>query len=662
MYNEIKDQLRFLINTQFPEDEICLLLSGGTDSTVVGLVANEIGKKVHSISFRLEGQNSWDFQTAKNTSKELGWSFHEVIVPTGNPKDDFLNLIYKHKCKKKTELEVLFPFIYLMERVKELGFSKVLTGFSSPLPDSRRDNVQIKNDQTGYWNRRYSEKYDSTATEKCCEYASLNGINVHQPLNDLSIKELLYGKTWTEIHKPYWKSPWKLPYQEQFQKLGLLELGKTPGLQVGGGIETYFSSLVNDSEINFKGYVSGNITQKLSQLIKLWADMDPSKKNAPYPVQYEFQPYSLNDVVSVSEREDFTVVSTFAGGGGSSTGYRLGGGKILLVNEFIPEAVQTYKVNYPTTPVEMIDIRKITRRGGRQYVLDWFKSYGIEEGNYDILDGSPPCSTFSTSGKGKKKIEEKNVKYSDTTQDRIGMLIHDFVYIANCTKPKVCVIENVPSIKSSDVFHHALNRLRRWGYKVNFKVLCSSNFGVPQRRNRLIAIAVRPDICRKVGIKSERDLLEIYPQGSIYEPTLRDGLQGLEIDPTQRNYLLMSSVKSSAYEILKSIPKNPSRPIGVGNIDPDWTSDFNLVRASWDHPSPTLTQMGQQGGGGGIHHPDEDRVFTTDELKRLMGLPDDFRLTGTFNQKAERCGRMVTPPLYKHLSRSIYEKVILPSR
>jgi DNA (cytosine-5)-methyltransferase 1 len=165
-----------------------------------------------------------------------------------------------------------------------------------------------------------------------------------------------------------------------------------------------------------------------------------------------------------------------------------------------------------------------------------------------------------------------------------------------------------------------------------------------------------------VGIKSERDILEIYPHGSIYEPTLKDGLQGLEIDPTQRNYLLMSSVKSSAYEILKSIPKNPSRAIGIGNIDPDWTSDFNLVRASWDHPSPTLTQMGQQGGGGGIHHPDEDRVFTTDELKRLMGLPDDFRLTGTFNQKAERCGRMVTPHLYKHLSRSIYEKVILPSR
>jgi len=239
------------------------------------------------------------------------------------------------------------------------------------------------------------------------------------------------------------------------------------------------------------------------------------------------------------------------------------------------------------------------------------------------------------SGKGKKKIEEKNVKYSDTKQDRIGMLIHDFVYIANCTKPKVCVIENVPSIKSSDVFHHALNRLRRWGYKVNFKVLCSSNFGVPQRRNRLIAIAVRPDICRKVGIKTEEDILSVYPQGSIYEPTLRDGFDGVVVDPQQRNYLMMTSVKSSGYELIKSIPKDPPYPMKLGDVDPDWTSDFNLDRASWYHPSPTLTQMGQQGGHGGVHHPDEDRVFTTDELKRLMGLPDDFRLTGTFNQKAE---------------------------
>lgn len=662
MYNQLKKQLRLLISEQFPENEVCLLLSGGADSTVVGLVAEELGKKITSISYHLDGQTSWDFQTAKSTANKLCWIFHEVILPTLDPKIDFLNLVQNHECKKKTEVEVLFPFISLIEKVKELGFTKVLTGFSSPLPDGRKDSVKIKQNNYQYWEETLAANFDSSATELCIQFAIKQKIQVLQPLNEKSIKKILFGKTWNEIHKPYWKSPWKLLYKKSFEKLGLLTLGKTPSLQIGGGIESYFSPLINDPEINFKGYISGNTTQKLSQLIRLWSNIEPSSEITPYPIRYEFKSYFLKDVITASAREDFTVVSTFAGGGGSSTGYRLGGGKILLVNEFIPEAVETYKANYPLTPVEMIDIRKITRRGGRQYVLDWFKSYGINEGEYDILDGSPPCSTFSTSGKGKKKIEEKNVKYSDTTQDRIGMLIHDFVYMANCTKPKVCVIENVPSIKSSDVFLNALNRLRRWGYKVNFKVLCSSNFGVPQRRNRLIVLAVRPDICRKVGIKTDEDVLDIYPQGSIYEPTLRDGLQGVFVDPQQRSYLMTMSIKSSGYELIKSLPKNPSHPMRLTDVDPDWTSDFNLVRASWEHPSPTLTQMGQQGGRGGIHHPNEDRVFTTDELKRLMGLPDDFRLTGTFNQKAERCGRMVTPNLYKHLSRSIFEKVILPSR
>jgi DNA (cytosine-5)-methyltransferase 1 len=69
--------------------------------------------------------------------------------------------------------------------------------------------------------------------------------------------------------------------------------------------------------------------------------------------------------------------------------------------------------------------------------------------------------------------------------------------------------------------------------------------------------------------------------------------------------------------------------------------------------------MGQQAAAGGVYHPDEDRVFTVAELKRLTGLPDDFMLTGSFNKKAERCCRMVTPPLYKHLAKSIYENVLM---
>lgn len=662
MYHEVKDTLLGIIATQYKENEVCLLLSGGPDSTLVGLVANELGKKVTSISFCLDDCVSWDYQTARETSAKMGWTFHGVIVPTNDAKKDFLDLIRLHGCRKKTELEVLFPFIHLIKKAKELGFSKVLTGFSSPLPDSREESILMRKNPKEYWSNVLVSDYDSSATRLCVEFSLKQGVSVEQPLADQKVKKLFFDKTWDDIHKPVWKSPWKIPFKQEFEKLKLFSVGNTPGLQTGAKVENYFSSLLSDPLINWKGYTSGTTAQKMTHLINLWLEPVQSVEIEKYKVRHEFETYKMDDVRTESSRGDFTVVSTFAGGGGSSTGYMLGGGKILLVNEFVPEAVQTYKANYPNTPVEMIDIRKITSRGGRRYVLDWFKSFGIEEGGYDILDGSPPCSTFSTSGKGKKKIEEKNVKYSDVTQDRIGMLIHDFVYIANCTQPKVCVIENVPSIKSSDVFKHALNRLRKWGYKVNFKVMCSSNFGVPQRRKRLIAIAVRPDVCRKIGIKNETDILEVYPKSSIYEPTLFEGLAGVEVDEYERNYLMVSSTKSSRFELIKSIPKNPDSTIKLKDIDPDWISDFNLVRASWNKPCPTLTQTGQKGGRGDIYHPDEDRVFTTAELKRIMGLPDDYRLTGTFNQKAERCGRMVTPPLYKHLSKAIFEKVILPSR
>lgn len=114
----------------------------------------------------------------------------------------------------------------------------------------------------------------------------------------------------------------------------------------------------------------------------------------------------------------------------------------------------------------------------------------------------------------------------------------------------------------------------------------------------------------------------------------------------------------------ESLPNeiNPNENLQMSDLDPNWTSDFNLVRSSFERPVPTLTQMGQQMGRGGVFHPSEDRVFTVNELKRLMGLPDDYILTGTFNQKSERCGRMVTPPIYKYLSQSIYENVLKPTK
>ena len=73
-----------------------------------------------------------------------------------------------------------------------------------------------------------------------------------------------------------------------------------------------------------------------------------------------YKPYYLKDVIESEKRELFTVMSTFAGGGGSSTGYRLAGGKILAINEFVEEARKTYSENYPNTPILPDDIKELT--------------------------------------------------------------------------------------------------------------------------------------------------------------------------------------------------------------------------------------------------------------------------------------------------------------
>lgn len=389
-----------------------------------------------------------------------------------------------------------------------------------------------------------------------------------------------------------------------------------------------------------------------------------------FAMNNRFAPYTMDDVSRQSSKELFTVVSTFAGGGGSSTGYKLAGGKVLAANEFVPEAVETYKQNYPDTIVDSSDIRRITG-SKKEGVLSWFRAFGVEQGELDILDGSPPCATFSKATGKREEDREKHLakgkKYSEVEQDRIGMLIHDYVYLANCILPKVCILENVPEIGSSTVFHDALRRLRGSGYFVEFKRLKAHHYGVPQRRERMFVIGVRKDICEKIGIKEEVEIKKLFPIGSSYAPSVSDALSTLELNERDKQEIALirqSIRKTASYEIIRAIPKNPARPSRLHEHYKGFKNFyFNTYRCAWGEPAPTITQSGNQlGGRGGICHPEEDRTYTIRELKRLSALPDDFKLTGTFNQQAERIGRMVPPLMTTAIAESLFENVLKVSQ
>ena len=148
--------------------------------------------------------------------------------------------------------------------------------------------------------------------------------------------------------------------------------------------------------------------------------------------------YTLDDVKKSSDRKLFNVVSLFAGGGGSSTGYKLAGGDVLLINEFQEIATKTYLANYPNTKVMIDDIRDVSG----QDILD---STGLSIGELDILDGSPPCPPFSASGTKRKGWKKTKVAYGKKMEN-IEDLSFDMVRICEYIKPKVFICENVKGI------------------------------------------------------------------------------------------------------------------------------------------------------------------------------------------------------------------------
>ena len=374
-----------------------------------------------------------------------------------------------------------------------------------------------------------------------------------------------------------------------------------------------------------------------------------------------YKPYLLKDVYDASAQNKFTVISTFAGGGGSSTGYRLAGGNILCVNEFVEEARNTYKENYPNTPILPDDINKLS---GQEF-LD---ITGLDVGELDILDGSPPCSAFSMAGNvshGKGNTHKdafgKTKGYSDIKEvSNIEDLFFEFLRVADVIKPKVIIAENVAGLtmgEAKQYFNKIQNTFEKIGYDVCAKVLNSAYFGVPQTRSRVFFIGVRSDITLQIGL-TFMNIESIFPTENKSMVILKEALNNLEYDDEEVKTLTEKFTNTAYWRDTGSkMPINPEKVL-TGMDYHHKGHHFNLKRVSLEKPAPTLTAMGSNDTTAGAFHWNEPRKLTIGELKRIQSLPDDFVLTGKWNQQSERIGRMVPPLLLKSIADSVYENVI----
>mgnify|MGYP000191403239 CR=1 FL=1 len=345
--------------------------------------------------------------------------------------------------------------------------------------------------------------------------------------------------------------------------------------------------------------------------------------------------YSLPRISELRESTEngnhkFTVVSTFAGGGGSSIGYRMAGGKVLAINEFIPEAVNTYTANWPSTKVLSNDVRDITAQ-------DILSICDIREGELDIFDGSPPCSAFSSLGK-RDKGWGKTKKYSDSAQENVEDLFFEYIRLLRGVMPKVFVAENVSGLAkgvAKGYLNEILKGLKGSGYVVNCKILDARYLGVPQSRSRTIFIGIRNDIWL------EKFRGRVHPAPFDNVTTLAEAFEGLEFTAQDKAQTNIS--KYAIYPRLKALKK----------AEQD-TKYFNLIKASPHRCSPCITATtGNIGAAKPCHW--ENRAFSVSEVKRIMSVPDDYVLTGSYSQQVERLGRMVAPLMMKAVAKNLQE-------
>lgn len=328
----------------------------------------------------------------------------------------------------------------------------------------------------------------------------------------------------------------------------------------------------------------------------------------------------------------FTCASTFSGAGGSCTGYRMAGFKVAYANEFIPAARKTYRANHGKSFVDPRDIRTVKP----EQVLEVM---GLRPGELDLLDGSPPCASFSTAGKREKAWGQVK-KYSDTEQ-RTDDLFFQYARLVRGIQPKVFVAENVSGLvkgTAKGYFIRILSALRHCGYNVEARLLDAQWLGVPQTRQRIIFVGVRKDL----------KLAPVFPEPLPYRYDLRDALDGVGSGPIR--WTPTDSLSAYLYERTRPGTQfSGAASLYLGRSE-SWHSH---VRLSWDKPSYTVLQAGQQ-----TYHPDECRPLTIPELKRVCSFPDDYILTGSFSNQWERCGRSVPPVMMKAIAETIRDKVL----
>lgn len=326
----------------------------------------------------------------------------------------------------------------------------------------------------------------------------------------------------------------------------------------------------------------------------------------------------------------FKSIELFAGAGGLALGLEKAGFDTIGLIEIDADAANSLKANRPGWHVINEDISKIS-------CLDLEEYFSIKKGELDLLSGGAPCQSFSYAG--------KRLGLEDTR----GTLFYHYALFLKKLQPKMFLFENVRGLLTHDggkTYKTILDIFSKEGYIIENTVLNAWDYGVPQKRERLITIGIRNDLSEKIKFE--------FPDPHTYKPVLRDVL--INCPPScgarysKRKEEIFSLVPPGGY--WRDIPEDIAKEYMKSCWDMGGGRTGILRRMSLDEPSLTVLTSPSQKQTDRCH-PTEPRPFTVRENARCQSFPDSWEFCGSVGQQYKQVGNAVPVNLAYEIANSI---------
>ena len=347
-----------------------------------------------------------------------------------------------------------------------------------------------------------------------------------------------------------------------------------------------------------------------------------------------------------------TAVDLFAGGGGLSVGLKKAGFLVCGAVEIEPTAAATYEVNHPNTVVFQSDIRSIS---GKQLI------HTSPTSKIDMVSACPPCQGFSS----------LTAKYR--RKDPRDELIMEFVRLVREIQPLAIMMENVPGLvkKGASIFECAVGELRSMGYVLTHDVLDVADYGVPQRRRRLVvlggkgnAIAIPKPTHARVPTKGVKPWVTVREAiGNEDRPVTLQ--KALKIGgPASVGWHVIRNMSDVNLERLRATRPGKSRselPIHLRpNCHRDTDTGFSNVygRMAWDKPSPAITGGCTTLSKGRFGHPSLLRTISVSEAASLQSFPRGYKFNTVHIDKAcDIVGNALPPKFAKVMAEACFDSI-----